>query len=257
MRRSIPAFLAVVALASSSHAADNDVGDLLRPAHRSARGGSGSAISVETVGDPDSFGRSVKHLGMASIPFVNLVPDCTGWSPADGPCVPLRPAPFATSFDEANLALIELPAKSAKSLICFSLTPGIQFEFLNDTGVPQSSARFGARAILTVESPVLADPTLLDPTTGLPFGGRLLLTSLSYKEERSLAVGEHASKQMWFTRACIGGLSRRVLTETYGLSEELARDFFDNPMTWRFGAAGNAKLVSYGSYFYGVRLYGD
>jgi hypothetical protein len=42
-----------------------------------------------------------------------------------------------------------------------------------------------------------------------------------------------------------------------GLSAALATQFFQKPITLRFGAAGTAQLVSSANYLYGVRLYGD
>jgi hypothetical protein len=50
----------------------------------------------------------------------------------------------------------------ARSLICFALTPNVNYQFNNLTGVPQPNARFIARAVITIENEVPDDPTLID-----------------------------------------------------------------------------------------------
>src|SRR5688572_29915259 len=140
--------------------------------------------TVEEVGDADSFGRDVIYLGSAQTANVGLNPDCTP-DPSNPPlpndrCVVLNAQPAATSWNEDGLATMQLPAESTRSLICFALTPNVFFEFLNLTGVAQSNASFTARAVITIENAVLDDPTLIDPNTGLPYGGRMTLPLSTY-----------------------------------------------------------------------------
>lgn len=235
--------------------------DWVQPRAARAAAGEQRAAALatpETVGDPDSFGRPVKFLGVAQTFSISLQPDCSGSDPTVERCQLLSPAPAVTSFAESDLARIELPARSAKSLLCFSLTPFVSFQFGNDTGLPQPSARFTAYAQITVESPVLADPALLDPNTGLPFGGQLTLPLSTYRESRSLAAGERAYKGMTLSRNCVGGLvGKSALVGVYGLSAAQADEFFRRPITLRFGASGTVQLVDFADYFYGVRIYGD
>lgn len=217
--------------------------------------------TVEEVGDPDSFGRDVIYLGNAQTSNVALQTDCTP-DPTFPPgpndrCIVLNAQPASTSFNEDGLATLQLPADSTKSLICFALTPNVNFEFNNLTGVPQPNARYNARAVITIANEVLDDPTLIDPNTGLPYGGKMTLPLSTYSESRSIAAGERAQTSMFLSRHCIGGLvSKRSLVGS-GLSETQAKQFFKKPMKFTFGASGNVQLVDFANYFYGIRLYGD
>ena len=222
-----------------------------------------SAIAVagpgpDEVGDPDSFGRAVIYLGVASTPSITLKADCLGSPPpAPARCVTLSPQPALTSFTVSKLDALTIPAKSTNSLLCFAVTPSMAFMFNNQTGVAQPMARFTARPTLVLENEVLNDPSLIDPTTNAPFNGRISLSLGTYNESRNMAVGEREYKQMFLSRHCIDGMSRRVLTETYGLPESIADDFFAHPIHMTFGAAGEAQLVENAGYYYGVRVYGD
>ena len=220
-----------------------------------------AAPTIEEVGDPDSFGRDVIYLGNAQTSIVALQADCTPdpmFPPAPNDrCIVLNPQPAGTSFNEDGLATLQLPADSTKSLICFALTPNHSFEFLNLTGVPQSNARYSARAVITIENEVLDDPTLIDPNTGLPYGGKMVLPLGSYSESRSIAAGERDQKTLFLSRHCIGGLvSKRSLVGS-GLSETQAKQFFKKPMKFTFGATGTVQIVNFANFLYGIRLYGD
>lgn len=217
--------------------------------------------TVEEVGDADSFGRDVIYLGNAQTGIVALQDDCTPDPTAPpGPtdrCIVLNAQPSATSWMEDGLATLQLPADSTKSLICFALTPSVNYEFNNLTGAAQPNARFTGRALITIENEVLDDPTLIDPGTGLPYGGKMQLGLSTYSESRSIAAGEREQKSMFLSRHCIGGLvSKRSLVGS-GLSETQAKQFFKKPMKFTFGSSGTVQMVDFANYFYGIRLYGD
>lgn len=217
--------------------------------------------TAEEVGDPDSFGRNVIYIGQAQTSSVSLLDDCTpdpGAPPGPNDrCIVLNAQPAATSFTEHKLAEIQLPPDSTSSLICFALTPGSTYQFYNHTGVAQPNARYSARAIVIIENEVLNDPTLIDPATGLPYGGSMTLTLSTYNESRSIGVNEREQKTLFLSRHCIGGLvSKRSLVSS-GLSEAQATDFFHKKMRLVFGASGTVQIVDFVNYFYGIRLYGD
>lgn len=215
------------------------------------------APSVEHVGDPDSFGKNVTWLGLAQTQGVTITADCTGSDPTVERCITAASAPAPTSFNESDLARINLPAKATKSLICFTLTPSVNVFWQNPLASP-ANARFSASASINIDNPVLDDPALVDPNTGLPFGGTLALGLSTFHDTHTLQPGEVDSKVLFMSRGCIAGLvSKRVLVESYGLTEMQAREFFKKPMTLRFGARGTVALQDFATYFYGIRLYGD
>jgi len=219
--------------------------------------GVAAAPSVEDVGDPDSFGKNVTWLGLAQTQGVTVTADCAGSDPTLERCITAAPAPALTSFNEADLATINLPGKATKSLICFTLTPSVNVFWQNPLATP-ANARFSASASINIDNPVLDDPALLDPNTGLPFGGTLALGLSTFHDTHTLQPGEIDSKVLFMSRGCIAGLvSKRVLVESYGLTETQAKEFFKKPMTLRFGARGTVALQDFATYFYGIRLYGD
>ena len=216
-----------------------------------------AAPTVEDVGDADSFGRNVTYLGLAQTLAVSVLDDCSASDPSLERCIVANPAPAPTSFDEDGLATLNLPAKATKSLICFALTPIVQVQWENFLAT-QAQARFSGSALVSIDNEVLDDPTLIDPNTGLPFGGVLALGLSTFSDSHTLQPGEHDFKSMQMSRSCIAGIiSKRVLVDSYGLSDAQATQFFKKPMTITFGARGTFALSSFASYFYGIRLYGD
>jgi hypothetical protein len=63
----------------------------------------------------------------------------------------------------------------------------------------QANARYNARAVITIENEVLDDPTLIDPNTGLPYGGKMTLPLSTYSESRSIAAGEREQKSLFLS----------------------------------------------------------
>jgi hypothetical protein len=216
-----------------------------------------AAPTAADIGDADSFGRAVIYLGLAQTLPVLLADDCSTSDPTLERCIVNQPVPLSTPFNEANLATMNLPAKATRSILCFTLTPFINVSWQNPTPSTQV-ARFTATADITIDNEVLDDPALIDPGTGLPFGGSLNLGLSTWHNTHSMAPGEFEDERSSQTRACIAGLlSKRNLVEGYGLTDAQATQFFKKPMTLHFGARGSAQLSQLTQYFYGIRLYGD
>ena len=216
------------------------------------------APTVEEVGDVDSFGRNVKWLGLASA-FINLNATCPV-DPAnpDELCQVLAPAPAFTAFNFQDAARLTLPGKSSHSLLCYWFSPVLNVGYSNFSAT-RVLARFRYTPTLTVENPVLNDPALIDPTTGAPFGGKLL-TSMTSSEryEVPLEPGVSFSERTRDSAVCMAGLiSQRSLIENYGLTEAQAKEFFKKPTTIRMNVSGSAQHVSFASLVFGLRVVGD
>jgi hypothetical protein len=216
-----------------------------------------AAPTVDEVGDADSFGRNVIYLGLAQTLPVTVTDDCSTSDPTLERCVVQGPAPGVTPFNEAGLATLSLPAKASKSLLCFTLTPFIFVDWQNNTGSP-ALARFNATDDITIANPLLDDPALIDPGTGLPFGGSFQVSLSTWNNTHTLQNGEVDTERSTQTRACIAGvISQHSLVENYGLTTSQARDFFKKPITLTFGSHGSVSLSNFTQYFYGFRVYGD
>lgn len=252
--------------ASAPAAAERAGADLLPPAHAlrlsraavrpvaPAKATPAKAVTVEDVGDVDSFGRPVRWLGVTNA-FVTLAPTCDAEAPA---CQPLAPSPATTRFDFTDTVRIKLPGKATHSLLCYWFSPVLMVTYANETTAPVV-ARLRYNPTLRVSNPVLDDPALIDPATGLPFGGSLR-TSMTASEsfELPLDPGVSITERTRDSAVCIGGfLSRRTLVDQFGLTDAQATEFFRKPTTVSLDVQGSAQHVQYASLIFGLRIMGD
>jgi hypothetical protein len=210
--------------------------------------------TVGDVGDVDSFGRNLTWLGLAGA-LIQLEPDCTGIT---GDCQTLAPPPALTSFSFPDIAHISLPAKATHSLLCYWFSPFLTVTYNNPTAAPVV-ARLNYSPTLTVENSVLSDPSLIDPTTGLPFGGQLLTGMTSSEHlEIPLPAGLQITERTRDSAVCIAGLlSRAALVDTYGLTDAQAKEFFKRPTTIRLNVNGTTQYVDNAALNFGLRIVGD
>ena len=206
------------------------------------------------VGDADSFGRRMLWLGVVDA-SVTLLPDCSG--DTSGTCVTLNPAPAQTTFRINDLGTLALPKKSSNSLLCHWQTPIVYYNAVNNTGSTQY-LQFQAYPIYRIQSPVLDDPTLIDPSTGLPFNGQIELPLTSFAKFATIADGSYESEQFTGTRMCIGALvTRKSLQLNYGLTPAQAKQFFNKPITIHVDIGGTAQMIESASIYFGTRFVGD
>ncbi len=176
------------------------------------------------VGDSDSLDAVCKWLGVADY-SVTLASDCTG-AVAPYVCQVVAPSPATTTFDFEDVNRIVLPKNSANSLLCYWLSPWFTVTYSNPTA-STVVAKLVVDPTITIENPVLNTPGLIDPTTGAPFNGKLLtgMTSLQHYEI-PLPPGITLNESKRDSAVCIAGLmSRKTLTEVYGLSNSQANAF--------------------------------
>jgi hypothetical protein len=216
-----------------------------------------AAPTVDEVGDADSFGKNVTYLGLAQTMPVEILDDCSGSDPAIERCIVQQPAPLPTNFNESGLAVMNLPAKATKDVMCFSFTPFIDLSWANFTAT-QQTAIFQAVATITIDNAVLDDPALIDPNTGSPFNGSLKVSLSTWHHRQSMEPGQFEDEDSSQSRACIAGLvSKQALIANYGLTDAQATQFFKKAMTLHFGAGGTVQMQQFAQYFYGIRLFGD
>jgi len=218
--------------------------------------------STATTGDADSFGRYVKFAGLMTTGSIILAQDCTPdpsnpFGPEDH-CFVANAAPATTTFTVTDAARVLIPAKTANSLICHWQSPAAVYFFYNPTGNYVPNARFQVNPSYKIENAVLNDPSLINPLTGLPFGGSLTVGLPGIRHSRSLQAGETQIERDSESRTCIDGLiSKRSLTTTYGLTALQAANFFKNDTIISLNLAGTTTLVDSASIVYGVRFVAD
>lgn len=206
--------------------------DLVRNAITPVRGvhaGLSVARAAVSTGDADSFGRLVRWLGVDQADIVFSSQCRSVGKPAPLPCVCIETVNLSATFELRDIARFELPAGSTHSLLCHSLSPIVTIRGRNPTAA--SIRRMYYYPWLTTENAVLDDPKLIDPFTGLPYGGKLDAgMGATASHEEPLYPGQRMSRHQRDSIACIGGfLSHRALVEIYGLSDEQARAFFRRP----------------------------
>jgi hypothetical protein len=208
------------------------------------------------VGDSDSFGRTLNWLGLADMAII-VTSDCTGTT-APFVCQVTAPAPGVTTFNFQDVSRISLPKNAANSLLCYWVSPWFTVTYNNPTATP-AIARITVDPTLTIESSVLDDPSLIDPTTGTPFNGKLLTAMTSQQRiETPLAAGMTLSQRTRDSSVCIAGfLSRSTLVSTYGLTDALAKQVFKKPMVVHLNLSGTTQYVSDAEFYYGFRIIGD
>ncbi|MFZ5636054.1 MAG: hypothetical protein ACOY82_05650 [Pseudomonadota bacterium] len=215
-------------------------------------------VTVDDVYDVDSFGRYVKWLGLTSA-FIDVQTGCAKPTTPDEYCQEMNPTVGAiTAFNFQDAARIKLPKYASNSLLCYWFSPLLRVTWQNPTAAPVVG-RFYYSPTLTIENPVLDDPALIDPTTGAPFGGKLL-TSMTSSErfQESLNAGITLSEQTRDSTVCMAGfLSHKSLIENYGLTPAQADDFFASPTTIRLNVSGSVQYVGEAHMVFGLRVVGD
>lgn len=227
-------------------------------AAKAGKVGAAAAPTIEEVGDAGSFGKNVKWLGLVSI-NMTLTDDCSpvAGEPALANCIELAPAPAATPINAPDLASITLPGRSTETLLCHWQTPIVSYSLANYTGAP-AQYQFRLSPTYRFESDVLDDPGLINPQTGLPFGGSLSLSLTSLNRFGTLAPDAYEVQYESGTRMCIAGvLSQRSLVEQWGLTPAQARRFFRRPITIVMGLSGTSRLVDGANINFGTRFVGD
>ena len=220
-----------------------------------------SPPSAADVGDAETFGNNVIYMGAGS-GFVTLSPDCSAEpSPSPGPptnqCFDLAGAPATTTFNATNICHIKLPSNSTRNVIYPALNFFVDYQLQNTTGVPQPQGLFDFVASVDIESDVLNDPSVIDPGTGLPAGGRITAEfTYRYRDDRSMDVNDRQRTRITLVRVGNTGITKAQLV-SQGLSPAIVDSLFHSPMNIRMNIRGTAKLVTDASITGNMRLFGD
>lgn len=248
--------LAVLGVTATAQAAGNKVDQMdLRAQARSAIQAA-SSVTVEDVGDVESFGLSKIYLGVEQTLPIIVQADCTGFDPAGGACIEPNPVPANTNIDEFDLGTIELPASATNSIMCFTFTQ-FSFWFWNNTSASTAVARMSLRPTVQIANDTLIG---LSDGNGDPFNGTLFVDPAPitvFTLEQTLPSGAAELQSQTVTRSCTGGLVSARSLAGEGLTDSQIKDFFKEPMTITFGMQGSVSLVEFGQFFTGIRLYGD
>ncbi|GAB2508277.1 hypothetical protein [Lysobacter humi (ex Lee et al. 2017)] len=222
---------------------------------RSSRYGTPS-VGAE-VGDPGSFGRSVRFLGAMFGQGITFSSNCGGVI-GNTICVPVDATTGEGTASLPDFATQTLPAGSMQNLLCHWATPFTVATFNNRTGVNRRRHYVRLQATITLENPGLVLPHRTDPSTRAPLAGSISFGLPSSELAERLDATESWSESLSFTRTCAGGFfSRSVLATQYGLSDAEIRAVYASPTQLRMKLDVATAGVSSGSATYLVRWVGD
>jgi hypothetical protein len=219
-----------------------------------------AAVTAGSVGEPDSFGRNALFLGIAQSGTVVIDPTCDpvdiGPLGPDDHCItvadPSIPVP-ATTFND--VARITIPGKSAGNVIYAIANHTVSFSMFNP-GAP-TQGRISYVPTITIESDALKDPSLIDPTTGLPFNGSFTVGGAgAYLVNKTLASGASEFVTHSYSRANTSGLSRSFFAGL-GLPDSAINELYKKPMTIRLNVRVSSRWVDSAVLVFTMRFLGN
>jgi hypothetical protein len=220
-----------------------------------------AAVTAGDVGEPDSFGRNAQFLGIAQSGIVLIDPTCDpvdiGPLGPDDHCItvpdPSIPVP-ATTFND--VARITIPGKSAGNVIYAIANHTISFDMFNPNATP-TQGRITYVPSITIESEALNDPSLIDPTTGLPFNGSFTTGGFgTYSTNKTLASGASEFQTQSYSRANTSGLSRSFFAGL-GLPDSAINQLYKKPMTIRLNVRVSSRWVDSAVLIFTMRFLGN
>lgn len=211
------------------------------------------------VGDVESFGHNAQYMGASSGFIVLTASPCTP-DPSPTPssqCFTLNPAPATTAFSATEICRIKLPKKATRTIIYPALNFFLNYQLQNSTGVAQPQGLFAFTALLSIESDVLLDPSIIDPGTGLPANGKITgQFSYIFRDDRTMNNGDRQRIRETLVRVGNAGINKAGLVGQ-GLSDAVVDDLFKSSMTIKMDVTGSAKLLTDANLTCNMRLFGD
>jgi hypothetical protein len=221
--------------------------------------GAANAQTQDGVGDVDSFGRASIYLGAKQSEYFGMSGSCTPpLFPVPSLCR-VTPSPMAPlNVTVPNLVRINLPARVANSQVCFEFTPQINVTHQNQGATPVRS-NLTTYARVRFRSPVLTDPTIVNPATGLPWpNAEIGVAPMFALDARYLPPSAVEFGFSEFTRRCSTHvMSKQRLVAEFGLTREQADLFFNQPITVFVDGVYTAEHLTNLRMRYHVALFGD
>ncbi|MBK8147555.1 MAG: hypothetical protein IPK58_04915 [Acidobacteria bacterium] len=224
-----------------------------------------NSLTAAEVGEPDSFGKNAKFLGIASSGYAIIYSSCdpailqTDLGVVLGPddrCLAVPNPNVTATAVFTDMARITFPARTASDIIYMINNHSINWDSTNDT----AANLFGTMSYaprVTIESVALNDPAAVDPNTGLPLNGSFTTTGNGTKFSSGLlAPGAINSYVESYSRANTLGFSREYF-RALGFPNSVINSLYRNPMTIRLGMRLSVRGVPYGQYVYTARFLGN
>jgi len=214
-------------------------------------------VASSATNDRDSIGSAIRFLEYRLSPTViHRIENRSFRAGVIGR--PLAKPHVVQTFSDPDRVRIALPAGSAKSTLCFSLTPVVSYFFTNPTSEPVTATLVFETGI-SIDSAVLDNPLLINKTTGQPFGGSLTLARLTaHYVSKTLPAKSSEGQTVQYSEESVSGLlSTQTLQATHGLSLLQAQEVLQSAMTVRFSTVTTVLNHLWVTTGLGVELFGD
>jgi hypothetical protein len=214
-------------------------------------------VASSATNDRDSVGSAIRFLEYKLSPTVIHRIENRSF-PASIIGRPIAKPHVVQTFSDPDRVRIALPAGSAHSTLCFSLTPQVSYFFTNPTLEPVT-ATLVLETGISIDSAVLNNPLLSNKITGQPFGGSLTLERLTaHYVSKTLPAKSSEGQTVQYSEESVSGLiSTQTLQATHGLSHSQARDVLQSAMTVRFATVTTVMNHLWVTTGLGVELFGD
>lgn len=224
-----------------------------------------AAPSAADVGEPDSFNKNAKFMGISGGGVIYVYSSCdpavlsTDLGVVLGPddrCLAVGDGSVTTFQTFTDLGRINLPAKANDNILYMINNHTINYQFENLTAA-NVSGQMSYSPLVTIESVALNDPAAIDPSTGLPMNGSFTTggngtTTVS----QLLFPNSFETHVQSYSRANTAGFSR-VFWAALGLPQNVIDQLYKKPMTIRLGARVSARRVPFGLFLYTARFLGN
>jgi hypothetical protein len=219
-----------------------------------------NALTALEVGEPDSFGKNAKFLGVVRSGLFILTSDCSvaavGVLGPDDRCYVVTDPTISTTYNELDLGRITIPGKSADNIL-YGISTGSHNYNMSNNGTASSVGRVSFVPSITMESVAFNDPSAIDPATGLPMNGALRTTGTRLlARSRTLAAGDVENEFSRGGGANTLGFSREYFRQI-GLSDSAINMFYKKPVTIKVNMRITTRLISEATFSFGVRFLGN
>ncbi len=223
------------------------------------------AVTVADVGEPDSFGKNAKFLGVANTGAVYVYYSCdptvllndlgATLGPDDRCLAAPNPGQSVTATFN-DVGRITIPAKSVDNTIYFIQNNVVIYD-LQNPNANRVNANLLFAPSYTIESDALNDPAAIDPFTGLPMNGTFTTgVNASKTFFRPMEANTFESIQERYSTAATRGFARSYFADL-GLPQSVINRIYSRPMTIRLNLRVRANFVSTGFFAYSVRFLGN
>ncbi len=148
-----------------------------------------------------------------------------------------------------------IPANSTKNTLLPSMTHAFGYDLLNSTTSDQTGV-VNLMTTITIISPVLNLPTVINPNTGQPYDGTYPITFPGTHTARLMIPGEEYVDHSRITSGPIQGIDVEAFLDS-NLPAIVVQALFAHPMTIQVGLSGKVQLMDSGGLNFGARFFGD